>query len=190
MSDMGNTMVNTTGGVTINDGPILPGRLEVEQDVITYASATATKPDPQWEFIDPAGHFHAYDTDGELPTLVTRDRHVDCGLSHADDDLYGDGQHDCEGYDVREYFCQICDEQIKPERLSDAGQKSMPGRKSWSVYVVSDRRIEGVVSVRFEMASKIYFGVAHAIMEQAESGPGGGIRVTTRLSGAGPLGIR
>lgn len=188
MSDTESTLVNTTGGVTINDGPVLAGRLEVTQQIIDVSTAMATKPDLGWELIDANGHFHAYASDGKLPTMITKSRHVDCDLSHEDDDPWG--EDDCEGYDVTEHFCRVCDELVDPKRLPTSGQRSMPGLKSWVITVVGDRQIEGPVSVRFAIDGKVYFGVAQALTDSMEGGSDGRVRVTTRLHGNSPLGER
>jgi hypothetical protein len=141
-----------------------------------------------WTVIDDQGHFHAYATDGELPTLTAISRHVDCDLSHADDDLY-EGR-DCEGYDIVEYFCAICDQQIEPERVPDTGQKSIPGRMMWEVSIHPEQEIKGKVIVRVATGDKTLFGVAHAHTVSMEDDSSGQFRITTKLDGAGPLGER
>lgn len=176
-----------TAEITINNGQPMPGMLNVEYQIIDVTSANATKPAMSWTLIDDQGHFHAYDDKGELPTLATRSRHVECDLSHDDDDLYlGD---DCEGYDVVEYFCAICDQEIQPERVPDTGQKSIPGRMMWSVRIQPQEEIKGKVTVRVMTGDKTLFGVAYARTLGMEH-DAFGLHINTQLDGAGPLGER
>jgi hypothetical protein len=67
----------------------------------------ADVPDPAWTFTDSAGHFHAYDSDGKLPTLSAVLTHVDCDGSCG-------GICDGDGYSRTERQCPLCDEYVVP----------------------------------------------------------------------------
>jgi hypothetical protein len=174
-----------TAEITVNNGQPMHGRLNIEHQIIDVTSSTATKPAMSWTVIDDQGHFHAYDNQGELPTLVEHIRHVDCDEWH--DFLREDTE--CEGYSIAEYFCAICDQQIEPERVPDTGQKSIPGRMSWEVQIQPEQEITGKVTVRIANGDKTLFGVADARTDAWSSGPDG-VALTTRLTGIGPLGER
>lgn len=167
--------------ITIDNGEPVPGRFETETEVIEYQSVTATKPDPNWTHTDAAGHWHAYATDGELPTLLARIRHVECA-GGCDDEP-------CEGYDVTDWYCRICNEEVQPGRLPDTEPKSMPGRSHWWAEIESDREITGEHTVRITVGNRVAFGVVMARTVGME-GDMNGVRVKTRLDGIGPLGKR
>lgn len=174
--------------ITIDADRTYPGVLIIEQQYEIISSDIATKPDPQWEHIDSHGHFHAYDQDGKLPTLAGRARHIDCDGIHTGP--YAP-EAPCEGYDITEWFCTICDEQIKPGHVDDHGPRSIPTRKDWTIKVESDRPITGdKVTVRADMShGMVMFGVAHV------GGWEGTIssdhsQVFTTLYSASPLGTR
>lgn len=179
--------MNTTGGISIDGGPELPGTLTTEIEMIEVGMARATKPDPSWELVDILGHFHAYDEDGKLPTLVARTRHADCDGMHVAG--FDQDPDTCEGYDVTEHFCAICDEQIKPGSIDDSGPRQIPGRTSWWAEITASRPIKGTVSVRMVSGGRVLFGVAEARVVSGEGGSDG-MRLTSRLDGASPLGVR
>lgn len=168
--------------ITIDNGQPMPGQLDVEYQIIDVTSATATKPAMSWTQVDDQGHWHAYDDKGELPTLVARPRHIECDGSCG-------GVCEGEGYDIVEYFCAICDQQIEPRRLPDTAPKSIPGRMTWTVRIEPEREITGKVTVRIAAGEKTMFGVAHARTVSME-GDGSRIRINTQLDGIGPLGER
>lgn len=72
-----------------------------------YGTYDSDVPDPAWAFTDAAGHFHAYDSDGKLPTLTRVLNHVDCDGSCG-------GVCDGAGYSRTEYQCPLCDEYVVP----------------------------------------------------------------------------
>ena len=170
--------------ITIDAGRTYLGTLIIEQGYEIIRSNIATKPDPGWEHIDTHGHFHAYDRDGKLPTLVARSRHVDCDGSCG-------GVCGGEGYDVTEWFCVICDEQVEPGRLDDHGPRQIPTRRDWLVKVENDAPITGDrVTVRIDAGNgTVMFGVAKAGRWQGTVGFDRTELVTTLYS-AGPLGTR
>jgi hypothetical protein len=66
----------------------------------------AARPDPGWSSTDARGHFHAYDSDGKLPTLVASNRQIPCDGSCRN--------WDCDGYSERVHQCALCGEQVQP----------------------------------------------------------------------------
>ncbi len=165
--------------VTINDGTPVAGELDIQTELIDITSSTATKPDPAWEHIDPAGHFHAYDRDGKLPTLVARSRHVACNGGCGD-------EGECEGYDVTDFYCLICDAEVQPKRIPDTEPKSAPGLTTWEVSVHQHLEIGQKVSVRLTYGDTMRFGVAQVVDVAVQFDR----PIISKLIGAGPLGQR
>jgi hypothetical protein len=64
-------------------------------------------PDPAWSHTDDAGHFHAYDSNGKLPTLRKTFVNVGC------DGTCG-GVCDGEGFNRATYECVLCDSLVEP----------------------------------------------------------------------------
>lgn len=174
--------------IAIDTRDPMPGELVVEREAITYRSATATRPRMGWVETDGAGHVHAYDDQGDLPTLIGRTVHADCDGVHLGPML--DPEQPCEGYDITEWHCRICDQEIKPQREPDTGTKTMPGMTTWHVMVSPAEEITGKVTVWVHVGELWYFGVAEARTEGIKFGPGDAPKITTRLCGIGPLGRR
>lgn len=136
------TTLSAQATVSIDGGEPYRCDVTVEQETIMVRSEYATKPDPAWEFSDNHGHFHAFAADGKLPTLSTEQ--VPC------DGACGDPEHT-----VTKYSCLICGQEIEPRSIPDTYARSagasVPGRKSATVEVYSDRPIgehRAEVSVR------------------------------------------
>lgn len=177
-------MINAaaSSSIIIDNGEPVSGSLEIEQNYETIESLYGTKPDPAWEFIDEAGHFHAYDTAGELPTLDGRARHVNCDGSCG-------GVCGGEGYNVTDWHCRICDQLIEPGQVDDRGPHQIATWRSWAVVVESERTIEGRVTVRIRMGDRVLFGVADASTTTITHALGR-TTITTKLFGYGALGQR
>lgn len=176
--------IDMMGTVTIDNGAPLPGTLTIEQHYETIRSNIATKPDQRWEHIDTHGHFHAHDNEDKLPTLIARRRHIDCDGSCG-------GVCGGEGYDITDWFCAICNEQVEPGRVDDHGPHSIPTRKDWRIKVESDAPITGNrVTVRFDLGNGVVmFGVA-AIGSFEMTVSDGRSEAVTQLYSASPLGKR
>lgn len=172
------------GTITIDDGPAMPGVLIIEQYYEVIRSNIATKPDQRWEHVDSHAHFHAYDQDGKLPTLVARPKHIDCDSSCG-------GVCEGEGFDITEWFCSICDERVEPRRVDDHGPHSIPTRRDWSVKVESDRPIAGdKVTIRADVGHDlVMFGIAKVGGWEGTISSDRSDLVTTLYS-ASPLGTR
>lgn len=172
--------------VSLDNGIKVRGRLLETQELLDVTSQFQTKPDTSWEFFDDAGHFHAYDQRGELPTLVQRPRHVGCDGGNE-----FHGSEDCDGYTVVEHFCRICDAEVQPQRLPDQEPKTTPGRRSWTLTVDTDVPRGSDLSVRaVDAAGRVYFGVARSTGRVSAESDGLTVRVTTELYGNSPLGVR
>lgn len=92
-----------------------------EQEGEWVTTATPER-DPDWKYVDSAGHGHFYAADGLLPTLKWNAR--PCSMGHGDD-------CDSEGT----WNCRLCDEEIHPG--------TRPARP---VYIPGPRRITCTVT--------------------------------------------
>lgn len=183
--------------VSINGGEPLTCTVEVEQSWIDVSTDIATRPDPGWEHTDPAGHYHAHDKAGDLPTLKPTQVHVLCtgGCAAADDD-----DETCEGYTVTEYRCALCGAQVQPRYVPDreARSRQMPGRTQWTVTIDgfngSVPQIgSGPCSVKIEGGARTRFGLAQIVEERVGPDPAGqpGVHhIRIVMVGASPLGER
>jgi len=170
--------------ISIDNGPEIAGELTVETERIDVTTASKSRPDMGWEYIDASGHFHAWsdDKDSPLPTLDRRTEHVECDFGHEDD---------CEGYDVDVYSCSICGEIIEPKRIvySPVGREYRPGRTSWTVVAAERLECDRRVSLKLTSDRGVFFGVGVVSGFAAEDG-GGGVRFETSIHGVSPLGHR
>jgi hypothetical protein len=167
--------------IVIDGGVPVRGSLRYGHEMLDISSNIATKPDPTWTYADPAGHFHAY-SGNDLPTLTPQQVHIECNGVHVGP--LSDPDEPCEGYDVTEYRCRACGDEVKPRRVSDAGPKSMPGRPWWTVEVEQQVPFQQTVSVKVIRQDDVHFGFATAASFHAE----GNGRTVTRLTGVSPLG--
>jgi hypothetical protein len=102
-----------------------------ESESIPYWSATATRPDPSWRYVDGNGHKHRWkrgdDDTWRVTRSTTRTEHVPC------DGACGDPG--CDGYDITVYECSKCGERLKPGSVPDNGVKHLPGPVSITAVV-------------------------------------------------------
>jgi hypothetical protein len=134
-------------GIVINNGEPMRGEFSVEQDWIDVTTCSGErKPDLGWTHTDAAGHFHAYDHEGELPTLrlVHRKRKPSV------------------------YRCLLCNKKVEPAVHVDYGRKQIPGRQDWTLTVFGLVPRERF-SFRLVGGEREYFG--HAEMFTEEFGP-------------------
>jgi len=179
-----------TASFSIDGGPPVRGRLEVDQHVEWVRSERATRPDPAWEFTDDASHWHAFAKDGELPTLRGTSVQVPCDGSCG-------GVCGGEGYTVVRYTCRACDQEVQPNYLPDweARTRGTPvlGLKEWSVQIEdawSDAyQLGKAVSVRHDAAGTTLFGIG-AIANLERTFDGTTDLMTATIAGTGPLGQR
>lgn len=178
--------------VSIDGGEPLSCTVEVEQEWIDISTGIATKPDPTWEYTDPAGHYHTHDKAGDLPTLKPTEVHVPCtGGCGLDDD------QPCDGYTVTEYHCAICGAQVEPRYVPDeaARNRQIPGLKHWKITIDGHNDSvpqlgSGPCSVKIEGGALTRFGLAQVISERFGSGSLGVHHIRIVMVGAGPLGVR
>jgi hypothetical protein len=161
--------------------------LEMGTDEIDVTTATGVRhPDLAWEFVDEAGHYHAWTKDGQMPTV---DRNVEripcrgfsCVLIHDDD------EETCGGDEKVTIVCKLCGEVVEPKYTVDHSRQFLPGRSYWNADVYGVHLHPGDrVSVSFATAHDghvRWFGIAQV----------GAISIkdstyVTTIHGAGPLG--
>lgn len=190
--------VTAVGEAFVNGKSLINCELNIEVEQIDVT--TMTEPDPNWTFIDAAGHFHAYTKDFALPTLKRVEMFVAVEPDTDDDDepvageldeFWDEGEAD---YSYTELHCRICDENIVPGTRSTMGRKSVPGRKSWSVDVTGRTEdlwplanATGLVS--FWMESPKVFGVGMLLAKVTPVDMDGKL-MSAIIRGEGELGTR
>lgn len=142
-------------GASIDGSVPLPCSLDVTTEMIDVSTGLPTRrPDPTWEKVDKQGHFHAFTTDGKLPTLATESIQKPCPGGCDDPG--------CEGVTVIRYRCRLCRQKIRPNWVTeyDPSPRSMPGRTNWSVTVRGGPILvaTGEVSVKVTAEGRTYFG--------------------------------
>jgi hypothetical protein len=142
-----------------------------------------------WEVVDEHGHWHTFDDDGELPTLVEEILPVPCDGSCG-------GLRGCEGYDMAVYYCQACGIQIEPRFVPDEVARGdgvpVPGLQEWTAVVEGEDPIRPTdiwPSRRIQVATRgvnpMRFGVG--LVGDLETGQDGW---KATILGIGPLGKR
>lgn len=179
--------VTAVGQAFVNGKPLLNCEVHVEVEQIDVT--TMTEPDPNWTFIDAAGHFHAYTKEFALPTLKRVEVYVDADQVEGLDEDY-----DEDDYAIVELHCRICDENIVPGTRPTMGSKSVPGRMSWSVDVTGrteDLRplANATKLVSFWMDSPKVFGVGMLLANVTPVHPDGKFMAAI-IEGDGELGSR
>ena len=108
----------------------------------------ADLPDQAWTFTDAAGHFHAYDADGKLPSL----RHL---LIKVDCDGSCGGLCDGE-YDKRVHQCLMCDELVEP--ATRRGTRRVPGPAEYIVRASGPRGLVELHDLVVSFSCPVGFG--------------------------------
>lgn len=163
--------------IIINNDPVAGGEFSIDVAQIEVSSFS-DEPDPNWTFIDAAGHYHAYTADLKLPTLITRDEWV---AYEEPDEETGET-----GYMIRHLHCAICDEEVQPGRRSGPERKFIPGRMSWTVTVESSVARGDRATIRVKSGDVLWFGIATVVDVQMEMGR----RPVAVFAGSGELGKR
>lgn len=174
--------------ITVDGRKASGGTLEQGTDMIEVTALIQSQPDLAWEFVDPAGHFHAWTKDGKLPTLDKRVEHVECTLEPDDDP----DEDECSGYDRTFYVCRICAFEVKPNTINDPSRRYIPGRSWWTVVVEGLDNLEyskmvSVVMTVGDGAAK-YFGIARVGTTGGMGAVDGPWVPMATLTGAGELG--
>lgn len=146
--------------IWVNDQGPFHGSLSIDTDMIDVTSdRDSYKPDPEWEYVDKAGHWHAFTSDGKHPTLERYEKPVPCDGSCG-------GVCGGEGTTETRYRCRACGKRVKPYFVVDVPAftpQRIPGRTSWCVNVTAaDAVADGMVdvSVRIVAADRMWFGLA------------------------------
>lgn len=169
-----------TGVVRIDDQQEWPCEIEIRNDIEYVRSDVAVKPDPEWEFVDDTGHFHAFAEGGKLPTLQSERVAMPCDGSCG-------GVCEGEGYTVLRWTCRICGQEVEPGYAPDEKARGMGvpivTSKKAQVKVVStkpigERRRE--VSLRVRVGDEELFGVGLIGGVNASGGPTG-VRFETEV---------
>ena len=147
------------------DGDEVAGSLTIERNAIEVPPSFLPEPDPDWTFIDAAGHAH-YSDDG-YPTLerVVVDTWwcADCHEHHDDEAM----------------ACRVCGERIRPGTLAPSPfSRRMPGTETWAVEV--DRFYEQGTEHTIEVAGKVGTAV---VVESSLSFNGTGNAIMEGISG-------
>lgn len=165
--------------VRVDSGPKVRGSLSISREFETVFSNSGS-PDLNWEYVDSGGHFHAYTSDGKLPTLRRREEHQDCN------GMCG-GVCEGEGYTITKHSCLLCNEDVTPGWVAGEYSVNIPGPISWEVeaevYVDPLRE----VSLRIDIESRRFFGIAVA-KDTCINGYFGETYAITTFTGIGPLG--
>ncbi len=162
-------MIEVNATVSINGGDPVRCGFGVHVERVDVSSFGHYEPDQSWEWVDPAGHYHAFDHDGQLPTLVSRvheeppeDEPVEVAEPTAVDD--GDDYWDefAESYPETRSHCLLCDAEVEPRyRYVDTSgyHQYAPGRTSYELSVDGPVPTERF-SVAVTIGDKVYFGFA------------------------------
>jgi hypothetical protein len=153
--------------------------LEITQEYVDVTTIGGVHvPNLAWEFVDEAGHYHAFGKDESLPTV---DRHV---VRHECSDP------ECDGVDEIRTVCKLCAEPITPAYNVDSGQKAIPGRSFWEASILGVHlAINTKVSLSFSEPATghvQYFGIGQVVGNGLETHDGGATYIT-RVFGQGPL---
>ena len=149
----------------VNGKPVERATFEITREMVDVTTLPGRKPDPKWAHIDKAGHYHAFNMNGELPTLDAR---------YADVRTFGD--YEAEDVFVG-WFCAICGEYVEPRYIPDGRGsfvESAPGRQMWGgefwLPVVNGILSSGTrVSIRLPAMNR--FGIAEITTAGGESTP-------------------
>jgi hypothetical protein len=161
----------------INNATPVECELDYKVEQIDVTTLGGTEPDPAWEFVDAAGHYHAYDTEMKVPTtrqVAFLMPHDDNCPQHYDDsydaELEPESDEPCGGWARYETQCELCAEQIAPGRRHE-GPKSIPGRSSWTLKVPGQFSLTERVSVKVTAGPRAtFFGFAQPFNCHGEIG--------------------
>lgn len=189
-------MTQTGATVSINGAEPVPALFSMEVERIDISTLGHSEPDPTWEFTDAAGHFHAFDHEGELPTLVSR-MHVEPQEDEPDEiaesttaDEADDWDEFGDSYPETRSHCLLCDEVIQPRwnYIATPYHQYAPGRTEYRLTLHSPIPA-GRFSVVVTAGDKVWFGVAEGRWVSTEQ-PAFGERVDTYEAWCGPMSWR
>lgn len=187
--------------------PALAGQLLVERPVEWVRSRDAVKPDPGWEYTDPAGHWHAFADPPDLfdrrpgqvaaaeqlPTLRTRVVDLPCDGSCG-------GVCGGEGYTATRYDCRACGAPVEPRWIPDMDARErgvpVPGLADWQLVVECDPAdllwlsMGRVVGIRCQVAHVVGFGIGTICNQHIRQPVGGPAVADVQIAAASPWGTR
>lgn len=165
--------------------------LEVTSEYVEVTTMMEERrPNLAWEFVDHAGHYHAWAKDETLPTADRNVRHVTCReADHLHTDL--DEAEECGGEEQITTVCKLCAEPVEPAYVTEApAPQSMPGRSFWTADIFGVHLAPGSkVSLSFSEPATgrvRYFGIA-SVVGIGIQGHNGDITCVTKMYGDGPL---
>lgn len=158
--------LRTAVAARINNGVPMECEFRVETDSIDITTMYGhSEPDHAWTFVDGAGHFHAFDKDGKLPTLAER-------VEESDPEWEPDDEYDYE--DLRRWMvCVLCESEVKPQYRhvpAPPGRQFAPGRTSYYLTVHGEVPRDGRFSVVLTAGLAVSFGIGQWVGEHYESG--------------------
>jgi hypothetical protein len=175
--------ITATDTFSVNGGPPVLGELRIDQPVEWVRSERATKPDPTWELVDEAGHFHAFDSDGKLPTLIGTRVPMPCDGSCG-------GVCGGEGYTVVRYTCRACEQEIEPRWIPDMAARTtgvaVPLLKEWTLALQGGRDLAALPRDQVSVRGGDCFGFGQVTDRHMTSDGMNEPTVEVTISGAGP----
>lgn len=153
------------------------GTVSISTESIEIPYLRYVEPDLTWEFIDAAGHFHAYDNSGSAPTLEKFSRLVEtCTFDCCDEE-----------YEETAWRCRVCREEIEPgTKVRFNHTKTLPGRMEWEMEIMLPNPPAPPPGAHVSARVGPVFGVGIVTEIRWEFDSG----ATLRILGSGPLGRR
>ena len=178
-------MMSVGPQLIVNGKPVERATFEISREMIETTALPGNEPDHAWFNIDPAGHYHAFNKEGELPTLDAR---------YADVRTFGD--YETEDVFIG-WFCAICgafvEPKYKPTRpdgfATYTGGRVEWGGEFWSTGTGSRFMHGQRVSIRIPEMRR--FGIAEIIEYEYEGNAYGEMtRIRYKYIGIGELAER
>lgn len=188
-------MTNLTFGkheVWINSHEVPSATLDVTTEVIDVTPLMKVEPDPRWTYVDARGHFHAFDHEGELPTLKVEN------IPHRSEPDPDDEYDEPYEWNERIFKCRICDDVIEPRYTESQStwKETAPGRTSWEVEARWPDDVllptpSEIVSIRIKTTDREWFGLGMVTDRQMRPAERLGIAYPlVSISGLGKLAYR
>lgn len=174
-------MLSTGPQILVNSEPVERATFEITREMIEATIFPGRVPDHSWFKIDQSGHYHAFNAEGELPTLDAEYADIST-LEDEEPDQVFIGWH-----------CQICGTLIEPKYKPDPDNgfaKFAPGRLSWGgTFETWAQRFTEGESVSIRIPEMRRFGIA-MIAEVTAPAISEGLQWSYRYVGSGELAER
>lgn len=153
--------MTTEATVSINGAPDVPCIFIVDVAQIDVSASGYSEPDPTWEFVDAAGHYHAFGHEGELLTIISRAEPREDEPAEPTTADGGDWDDFGDSYPEARSHCLLCDEVIEPRwrYISTPFTQYAPGRTSYRLTLHSPIP-PGRFSVKVTVGEQVLFGFA------------------------------